>query len=166
MGLQVKRQVLVLQLGQARYALPANQVREIVPMASLASSPGQPSLLGGFLNLRGEAVPVIRLRQLFRMDHRDPELYTPLIVIPLAGITTALEADAVEEVIEIGESDLRPLGAGHSSNDCAEAVFSWNGEDVLMLSCDRILLAKERECLRELQIGIQRRIGDLGSLAG
>jgi purine-binding chemotaxis protein CheW len=165
MSRQLKRQFLVLHVGQARYAVLADRVREIVHMASLASSPGQPSLLAGFLDLRGEAVPVIRLRRLFRLDHRDPQMYTPLIVLDLADMTAALEADSVEEVVEIDEADLRPLGAGHSSNDCAEAVFNWNGQDVITLSCDLLLLAKERECVGELQSAMQQRIGELGSLA-
>ena len=134
-------------------------------MASLLSSPGQPSILAGFLNLRGTAVPVIRLSRLFSFEGAAPQLYTPLIVLDGGGRLVALEADAVDEVCEIDEASLRDLGEGHSLNDCAEAVFTRNGRDVVMLSCDLLLLAKEKECLRECQAATQQRLDALGLVA-
>jgi purine-binding chemotaxis protein CheW len=166
MGRRVALQVLVLRVGQHLYAVPTDRVRELMHMAAVASSPGQPSLLEGFLNLRGVAVPVIRLRELFRQEHRDPQMYTPLIVLSMDGLTLALEADSVEEVVEVDEASVRPLGEGHSANECGASVFTWNEDDVVLLSCDLLLLAKEKECLQELQAAMQQRIGELGSLAG
>ncbi len=52
-------------------------------MASTLAVPGQPSLLGGFLNLRGSHVPVVLLRRLFGLPPEAASLYTPLIVAKL-----------------------------------------------------------------------------------
>ena len=42
-------------------ALPLADVEEVVPLALLSTPPGVPVLLGGFLNLRGALVPVVRM---------------------------------------------------------------------------------------------------------
>ncbi len=160
-----QKHVLILRVGQSRYGVPASSVREIVHMAALTLCPGQPSLLEGFLNVRGVAVPVIRLRQLFQAGSENFHMYTPLVILDSADLTAALEADAVEEVAEIDEASLRPLPEGHSANDCAPWAFTWNGEDIPLLSCDLLLLAKERECLGELQAAIQQRLDVLSSVA-
>lgn len=134
-------------------------------MASLVTSPGQPSVLAGFLNVRGAAIPVVRISQLLGLDKSVPRLYAPLIILDCAGMLVALEADSVEEVTEIDQTGMRELGEGHSLNDCAQAAFTWNGHEVLMLSCDQLLLAKEKECLREFQAATQQRLDALGPMA-
>ena len=127
-----------------------------------ASSPGEPSILAGFLNLRGAAVPVVRISQLFGFDKSVSRLYTPLIILDCAGMLVAIEVDGVEEVTEVDETGMRELGEGHSLNDCAQAAFTWNNQEVLMLSCDQLLLAQEKECLREFQAATQQRLDALG----
>jgi chemotaxis signal transduction protein len=130
-------------------------------MASLVTSPGQPSILAGFLNLRGVVIPVVRISQLFGLGKSVPGRYTPLIILDGAGTLMAIEIDGVEEVAEIFETEMRELGEGHSLNDCARTAFTWNGHEVLMLSCDQLLLAKEKECLREFQAATQERLDAL-----
>jgi purine-binding chemotaxis protein CheW len=53
---------------------------------------------------------------------------------------------------------MMPCGPGDSLNGCAEAQFDWNGRPVAMLSPERLLLAKERECVADLQAQMQRRL--------
>lgn len=135
-------------------------------MPALTQAPGQPSLLEGFLNLRGAAVPVIRLRRLFGLDGDSCHLYTPLVILESGGLTVALQADAVDEIVEVDDASIRLLGEGHSANDCAEAIFGWNGQDITLLFSDSLLLAKERECLSELQAAVEQRLNELGPIAG
>jgi chemotaxis signal transduction protein len=175
MGFSASRHALVFHVGAHHFSVPTHRVSEIVHMASLVTSPVQPSVLAGFLNVRGAAIPVVRISQLFGLDKSVPRLYTPLIILnysalecaglDCAGMLTAIEAEGVEEVTEIDETGMRELGEGHSLNNCAQAAFTWNGHEVLMLSCDQLLLAKERECLREFQAATQQRMDALGPVA-
>ena len=50
---------------------------------------------------------------------------------------------------------------GHSLNDCVEAEVSVKGGVFHLLSPQRILLEKERQCLDALQAMEQERIGEL-----
>lgn len=165
MGPSASRHVLVFRVGAHHFSVPTHRVRQIVHMASLLTSPGQPPILAGFLNVRGAAIPVVRISQLFGLDKNVPRLYTPLIILDCAGVPVAIEAEGVEEVTEIGETGVRDLGEGHSLNGCARAAFTWNGHEVLMLSCEQLLLAQEKECLREFQAATQQRLDALGPIA-
>jgi chemotaxis signal transduction protein len=159
------RQVLIFRIGPYCCSLPAGRLHEIVHRATLLSAPGQPSILAGFLNLRGVAVPVVRMSKLFGFDALRVHPYMPLIILRFDRMLVALEADAVDEVAPIDPAGLRPMGAEHSLNSCAEGAFRWNGEDVVLLSCDLLLLAKEKECLREFQAATQERLEALGQPA-
>lgn len=166
MNRQLRRHALVFSVAQHRYAVPSERVHQIVHMAALVSTPGQPSVIEGFLNLRGRAIPVIRLRRLFQLDARAPQIYTPLVIVDSGGLAMALAVDAVEEVADFDDSSIQPLSEGNSPNNCAEAVFNLDGRQVILLSCDLLLLAKERACLTELQAAVDERLGELGPVAG
>jgi purine-binding chemotaxis protein CheW len=148
------------------YGVPAADIREIIHRAALVSTPGQPNILEGFLNLRGEAIPVIPLRRLFGLPDGPPDLYTPLILIDIDGVRAALEADEAESVLEIRAEDVRALPAEASPEHCAEAVANQDGHQILLLSCARILYEQEKQCLAALQTTMATRLHNLANLAG
>jgi purine-binding chemotaxis protein CheW len=159
----VKIHVLLFWLGSNLYAISTSPVREVLPIAALTAAPGQPPIIRGFLNVRGSAVPVIRLRRLFGFDERDPRRYTPLILVDSGSAMLALEVDALEEVVEHDEAATQPLAAGHSANDCAEGMIAWNGREAILLSFKRLLLAQEMERVRALQGAMQERLNALAA---
>ncbi|HEY4088087.1 MAG TPA: chemotaxis protein CheW, partial [Bryobacteraceae bacterium] len=159
-------QFLLFRVGDQSYGLPAAAIREIVHRAALVSTPSQPRILEGFLNLRGKAIPVIPLRRLFGLPDGPPDLYTPLIVIDAYGTQTALEADEAESVLEIRAEDMRALPAEASPEHCAEAIANTQNRQILLLSCAKILYEQEKQCLAALQATMATRLHNLASLAG
>ena len=158
----MKRHVLLFWIGPSLYAISTANVREIVPMATLTPAPGQPPLLRGFLNVRGAALPVIRLRYLFGNEDREPQRYTPLILIDVEDQAFGLELDSLQDVLEVDEASLQGLAADRSANDCARGMFQWEGRDVILLSCELLLLAQERAFVSMLQAAVQQRLSELG----
>src|SRR6185312_2234454 len=144
-------QFLLMRVGDQTCGLPAANIREIVHRAALVSTPGQPHILEGFLNLHGDAIPVIPLRRLFGLPDGPPDLYTPLIIIHAGGIQAALEADEAESVVEIRAEEMRALPAEASPEHCAEAVANSGDRQIPLLSCAKILYEQEKQCLAALQ---------------
>ena len=165
MNYETQRHALILRVADGLYAVPTERVRQIVHMAALVSTPGQPSILAGFLNLSGKAIPVIHLRRLFELQAREPQIYTPLVIIESNGMTMALAADAVEEVLDFEPGSLQKLTEGSSLNNCGDALLTAGGREIVLLSCDSLLLTREKECLAELQAVADRRLSELGPLA-
>jgi purine-binding chemotaxis protein CheW len=146
---------LVFEIAGRLCAVDAGHVQEIVFLPELARSPGQPSVLEGFLNLRGRAAPVIRLDRLFDFPRFEPDLFTPLIILKTGGGPFAVMAAHVREIAHVQAGELRLLSDHDSFNGCAEAQFAASGGDVTVLAPGRILLEKEARCVSELQAKTQ-----------
>ncbi len=153
--------VLIFHLPGAACALPLAAVREIVPMALLSRPPGLPALLEGFLNLAGTAVPVVRLDRLFHLPELALGLYTPLLILRTSEDRVALMVESVRGIVAVPPDDIRAGFDGGSFNDCVEGEFTAGERVVHLLSLERLLLEKERQCLAELRAVEQDRLRDL-----
>ena len=72
---------LVFQLGEARYAVEARRVAEVLPLLELSPLPQAPKGIAGIFNLRGRAVPAIDLGELTSGQPARERLTTRIIVI-------------------------------------------------------------------------------------
>jgi purine-binding chemotaxis protein CheW len=142
-------------------AVPTAAVREIVPLPALDQAPEQPGLLEGFLNLRGTAVPVVRLDRLFGWPSSDPGLYSHIVVLSGTAGTLALLADRAEYLIVRPPDSIVSLQPEDSLNGCAEALIEEGGRTIHVLAGDRILLAAERRRLEEFRHREQERLDRL-----
>jgi purine-binding chemotaxis protein CheW len=152
---------LIFHLADRTYAVPTRCVEEIVPMAELFPVPGAPSFLAGFLDVGGQLVAVISMRRLFGMPDHKPELYTPLLILKALPRQVALEIDGVTRIVEIDDDDLIPVTEGSSLNICASAVVRLDGDTIVLLSPERILLEEERKRLAELAESTRQRLAEV-----
>jgi purine-binding chemotaxis protein CheW len=132
-------------------------------MALLSRPPGLASFLEGFLNLRGAAVPVLRLDRLFPFPAKPPGLYTPLVVLRGADHPLALLVEHVQQVVSVPEEAFLPVREKSCFNDCTEAQVTL-GEDgavVHVLSVERLLLEQERRYVAEMHAITQQCLGEV-----
>jgi purine-binding chemotaxis protein CheW len=140
--------VLIFNAGGLDCAFPLESVQEVVPMATLFSPPGLPSGLAGFLNLRGTAVPIIRLDRLFELPERPPGLHTPMIV--LRGVSpTGILVDSVRAIVPMPSARLLDIPEGGTFRGCATAAFELDGEAIHLLSAAALLEASEGRLLAD-----------------
>jgi purine-binding chemotaxis protein CheW len=130
-------------------AFPLESVREIVPMATLSTPPGLPSGLAGFLDLRGTAVPIVRLDRLFDLPEQQPGLHTPMIV--LRGILGPIGVlvDSVRGIVPAPSARLLDLPPDGTFQGCATAVLQIDGEPIHLLSPAALLEANEARLLAD-----------------
>src|SRR5207245_4311039 len=138
--MQSERTLVVVDICGKACGLPLEDVQEIVPMASLFRPPTIPSLLEGFLNLRGTAIPVLPLGRLFGLQERPLELHTPLVILRGAGYPIALLVDNVSRILSVSSGALLPVQEAHSFNNCAEAEAVVEGLVIHVLSSERLLI--------------------------
>ena len=152
--------VLRFQVAHHACALRADQVQEIVAIAATTKVPGQPTMLEGFLNLRGTVVPVVRMATLFNLPF-ESSMNASVIILRTHSGSLGLLVDEVESVVGIDSGDLRALSANHSANEYAEAEFAVDGRNVVLLESGRLLLAEEKRRIGELQSQVERRVAAL-----
>src|ERR1700761_2219226 len=95
--------VLIFRAAGQRCAIAAERVAELVLIPALLRLPAQPTVLDGFLNLRGAAVPVVALDRLFGAGAFAPGLHTPLIVLATSEGPLALRVQSVDDVATVAD---------------------------------------------------------------
>src|SRR3984885_1179740 len=124
-------------------AFPLEAVREIVPMATLSSPPGLPPGLAGFLDLRGTAIPIVRLDRLFNLPEQLPGLHTPMIVLRGVLGPIGILVESVRGIVPVTPAQLLELPPGGTLRSCATAGLQLDGDLVHVLSPAALLAASE-----------------------
>jgi purine-binding chemotaxis protein CheW len=101
--------VLVFEVGGRRYGLPAADVRELLRAVAILPLPQAPPAVEGIINLRGTIVPVLDLRQRFRLPARPLEHTDHFIVAGAGDRTVALRVDRAVDLIQLDAADLEDM---------------------------------------------------------
>ena len=149
-GDNARRVEVLFHLGSELLAVDASAVREITMMARLSTPAGLPSVLAGFLNLAGRPIPVIRLHRLFDLPEPDYGLYTQILILRDGDVNSiGWVVDRVAQVLTLRESEITKVPENECFNDCAQGLFTFNGDHVSIIAPERVLLEKERRCVAE-----------------
>jgi purine-binding chemotaxis protein CheW len=159
--LALKSHFVVFRISGQFCAFPMKDVQEVIAMASLAKPPGLPSLLEGFLNLGGQAVPILRADRLLGLPTLEAGLYTHLLILKQGDFLEGLMVDQVQAILTLSPTDLRPIEALDLFNGCCTAEISGPDGPVHLLSAQALLLEKERAVLREHSARMQQRLEGL-----
>lgn len=133
---------LVVVIEQRRYALPLADVLEVTPAAALISPSGAESPLVGYLDLRGEVIPVFGAREMLALPVHDRRLSDRFVIVQTPARRLAIVVDRVEGVDEIQDSSARPAH-GDDRDDgmtLSRRVGAAEGEAlVVMIDVERLL---------------------------
>jgi purine-binding chemotaxis protein CheW len=139
-------------------AFPLEAVREIVPMARLSSPPGLPSGLAGLLNLRGTAIPIIRMDRLFDLPEQQPGLHTPMIVLRGIRGPIGILVHAVGGIAKVPLTKLLEIPADSTFHGCATGGIELEGVLIHLLSPATLLQANEDRLLADYSAMSEARI--------
>src|ERR1700684_918354 len=95
---EAARRYLTFRSGQQAYALPAEEVAEIIAMPAVARLPQSPAALLGMENLRGAGIAVASLRGLLGQAEGAPGARAILLG---GAAPVAISVDAVEALVAL-----------------------------------------------------------------
>ncbi len=125
--------MLLFQLGDSRYAVPAREVVEVAPLVELEPLPGTPEWVAGLFNYRGRHVPVLDLCRLIGTRKCSDRLTSRMILVdfPLSGggrRTLGLLAEQVTETLPLDEEAFSGTGIALKDTPCiGEAAHTAQG---------------------------------------
>jgi purine-binding chemotaxis protein CheW len=154
--------LLIFHSSGLDFAFPLEAVREIVPMAWLSSPPGLPSGLAGFLDLRGTAVPIVRLDRLFDLPEQPPGLHTPILVLRGVLGPIGILVDSVRGIVPALSAQLLDLPKHRTFQGCATAAIQLDGDLIYLISPAALLQADEDRLLADYTAMSQARMLRLG----
>ncbi|HKN18578.1 MAG TPA: chemotaxis protein CheW [Dissulfurispiraceae bacterium] len=102
----MKNDLLVFALSQQLCALPLSVVERIVRAVEVRPLPQAPEVVLGLINVRGQAIPVLNIRKLFRLSYTEIGLSDQIIIAHTAGRIVGLLVDNTEGVSEYREEDV------------------------------------------------------------
>ena len=106
-----KGQYLTFILNNEEYGVDILNVQEIKGWDTVTPIPDVPDYIRGVLNLRGTVIPIIDLRLRFKMEEREYDATTVVIVVNSedehGSQTIGFVVDAVSEVYSLAEENMK-----------------------------------------------------------
>ena len=140
---------VVFRLGEQEFGVDINLVQSIEKQVDVVPVPNSMRYISGIVNLRGEVIPVMCLKEKFNMEDRTKGNNT--VIVNLPDMKIALEVD---EVLEIGELNAEkivdmPRLAKNEETEYLDRVASVDGDLVILLDINKILSEDEAQGVRE-----------------
>jgi len=93
--------VLTFRLEGREYAVPADDVVEVLRMVAVTPVPRAPPWVCGVLNYRGQVIRVVDARARLGLARRDPDLSTPIVVVRAGEQTAGVVVDEALDVLAL-----------------------------------------------------------------
>ncbi|WP_407158160.1 chemotaxis protein CheW [Bradyrhizobium sp. STM 3557] len=138
-------QVVMIGLGEEKFALEAELVREIIDPVPVTRVAGARAFVPSVINVRGNVIPLADLRVRFGMPAAQASVDTRIVVIELKvdsePVLVGLTADKVYEVTEIVRTDIQqtPRVGMHWRPEFIRFITKWPEEFVIVPNMERIL---------------------------
>jgi purine-binding chemotaxis protein CheW len=129
-------QLVTFEAGAEEFAVNILQVQEINRMLAITRVPQSPPAVEGVINLRGRIIPVLDLRQRFRLEAQAHGTETRIIVVEVAGRVLGFTVDRVHEVLRIDRAIVDPAPAMVKNHDSDYIAGVGKLEDRLIILLD------------------------------
>lgn len=128
------------KIGDYQYAVSVLEVQEIIKAQHLTNVPLSPSYVEGLINLRGQIVTSINMRELFGMEQTEYDNYMNIIV-KHDGSLFSLLVDQIMDVMEVAESafEEKPKTVDPKIREFIKGVYKVEGALIILLDLKKIL---------------------------
>ncbi len=101
--------VAVVGFGNEYFGLDLELVREFTDIGNLTPIPCCPSHIIGNMNLRGEIVTLVDIRQILNLPTPPVKVGSQVVVVQVDDIVAGLPVERVLEMVDLNAADMRPL---------------------------------------------------------
>lgn len=138
-------QLVGFRVDKEEFAVDILQVQEINKMIGITKIPNAPSFVEGVVNLRGRIIPVIDLRTRLRLQKKEIDSKSRIIVVEIKGKTLGFIVDEVSEVLRIPESvtELPPDMVTNIDSEFITAVAKLEDRLIILIDLEKIIKADE-----------------------
>lgn len=143
---------IVFSVGHDRYALPAADLIEVLPLLTLKQMPQTPPWVAGCMNYRGNPVVVVDATSLMTGEPSRVMVSTRILLTPVrrrdgAERILGLMAEGVTETVKILPETLRATEIWNSSAPYLGLLAMHEGEILQIIHADKVLTGECRALL-------------------
>jgi len=139
--------VVLFSLDSPRYALHLSQVDRVVPSMEITPLPGAPKIIYGVVNFHGEIIPVVNIRQLFGLPHREVCVDDQFVIVSTEKRRLVLVVDYVTDVVELSDSQITDPDDTMPFTDVLSGITVYNHHIVLISDLEKFLSLDEQKKL-------------------
>lgn len=135
------KQYIVFSLGEERFGIDSLKITTIDRMKTITRVPKTPGFIKGVINLRGDIIPVMDLRQKFKLPQIEETEDTRIIILKLEEVSIGVIVDQVVHTIQLGEDAIENVSGllNNIANDYIDGIGKVDGEIVTLLNFEKLI---------------------------
>jgi purine-binding chemotaxis protein CheW len=140
---------LCFTLGKEEFALPLLTVKEVIGMPDLTPIPQMPPHFLGMMNLRGNVITVLDLRNKMSIKPQ-PSDEQSVIILEIGDLHLGCVVDCVNSVLNLSEADIleKPHMENTKTSQSIVGVIKRNETLILLLDIAKALSIDEKAFLK------------------
>lgn len=145
-------QLVSFKVGREEFGIDILKVQEINRMLKITKVPNAPDFVEGVVNLRGRIIPVIDLRKRLKIESREHDNKTRIVVVDITGNTVGFIVDEVNEVLRIPRDIIEnpPELVATVDSEFITSVAKLEDRIIILLDLDNLLKQDEQANLDKL----------------
>jgi purine-binding chemotaxis protein CheW len=142
-------QIVSFKIGDEEFGVDILNVQEINKMTQITKVPNAPDFVDGVINLRGRVIPVINLRTRLKLEKKEPDKDTRIIVVDIEKNTVGFIVDGVSEVLRIPVSvtEAPPAIVAGVDSEFIKSVGKLEDRLLILIDLDKVLSINEKVSL-------------------
>jgi purine-binding chemotaxis protein CheW len=154
-----KFQLVVFEEDTQRYALRLECVERVIRIVEITPLPQAPEIVLGIINLQGEIIPVLDIRQRFRLPERQLDLNDQMVIARTSHRKVALIVDSVSGVTEYESDKIIPVSKISPGIEQVVGVIKLEDGLIFIHDLDRFLaLDEDQEIDRAMANMVKRKV--------
>lgn len=132
---------VIFKLENESYGLNIKNVLSIEKVQEYTRVPNAPSFVKGVINLRGEVIPIIDLKNKLGYGNVEIDSNSRIIVTLQEEVVVGFIVDSSSEVLEIKDENIdRPPRTGENKiSEYIKGVGKYNGRIIMIMNLEKVL---------------------------
>jgi purine-binding chemotaxis protein CheW len=139
------KQYVTFSIGEEMYGIDVGRAQEVLNYTNITHIPNTMSFMKGIIDLRGVIVPLIDIRIKFKLEEKEYDHNTVIIIIEVQGILFGMIVDSVSNVVNVAINDIHntPHFSQDIDSDSVIGIGRVDGKLLIVLDVDKILTIEE-----------------------
>lgn len=144
-------QFVAFKLGSERYCIDILNVSSITEKSQIIRTPEAPSFIEGIMNLRGDIIPIVNLKNRFGLINKNYDSNSRVIVINLESKFLGFLVDEANQVVSIDSSEIDIPPTVIKGKDYIGGIGKLEGEMYVILKLENILSSDEFDQVQKIK---------------